>query len=559
MNRSLRHLVAVTTAALTAMCAVPAVADAGGSTNAFGKINHIVVIYEENHSFDNLYGGWEGVNGRASTDPSHTLQIGQGGLTYACLLQDDVNLASPQLPATCNDATTATPFSSAFTNKPFGIEAYIPASARTCPQPGTRFPAGSSLPDPNNLPGGCTSDIVHRFYQEQFQLNNGAQNRYVTGSDAVGLTMGYYDTTGLPIYAYLHSPAHPHYAIADYFYQAAFGGSFLNHQWLIAAATPTYPGGPTSQHSILDTNGMPNNYPLYAATTSVADKPLTQLCGLATTDPKVACGDYAVNTIQPTYQPTSSNPLKLPPQTGITIGDELSGAGVSWAWYSGGWSNADGDVGAPGWTNGTTPGVCGDPYSFGNLAYPYCPNKVFQFHHQPFNYFAAYAPGTAGRTHLQDEQAFLDLANASTNDCKLNSVSFIKPAGLENEHPGYTSETRGSDHLVQLLQAIQDSSCRQDTMVVVTYDEFGGQWDHATPPGQGGTSGAHDQWGPGTRIPALVIAPRLQDNFVVDHTQYDTTSILATIEHRYGLAPLGPRDGAVNDLSTVFVAAPPFD
>jgi phospholipase C len=56
-----------------------------------------------------------------------------------------------------------------------------------------------------------------------------------------------------------------------------------------------------------------------------------------------------------------------------------------------------------------------------------------------------------------------------------------------------------------------------------------------------------------------VIAPRLQDNFVVDHTQYDTTSILATIEHRYGLAPLGPRDGAVNDLSNVFVAAPPFD
>ena len=559
MSRSLRHFVAVTTAALTAMCAGPALADTGGSTNAFGKINHIVVIYEENHSFDNLYGGWEGVNGRANADPSHTLQIGQGGLQYTCLLQVDVNLASPQLPATCNDTTTARPISSAFTNQPFGIEAYIPASARTCPQPGASFSAGSSLPSPNNLPGGCTRDIVHRFYQEQFQLNNGAQNRYVTGSDAVGLTMGYYDTTSLPIYAYLHSPAHPHYAIADDFFQAAFGGSFLNHQWLIAAATPTYPGGPTSQHSVLDSNGMPTKYPLYTPTTSVADKPLTQLCGLPTTDPAVACGDYAVNTIQPTYQPTSSNPLKLPPQTGNTIGDELSGAGVSWAWYSGGWSNADGDVGAPGWTNGTTPGVCGDPYSFANPAYPHCPNKVFQFHHQPFNYFAAYAPGTAGRTHLQDEQAFIDLANASSEDCKLKSVSFIKPIGLENEHPGYTSETRGSDHLVQLLQAIQNSSCSKDTMVVVTYDEFGGQWDHVTPPGQGGTSGAHDKWGPGTRIPTLVIAPRLQGNFVVDHTQYDTTSILATIEHRYGLAPLSSRDAAVNDLSNVFMAISPFD
>jgi len=558
MNRSLRHLVAVTTAALTAMCAGPALADTGDSASAFGKINHIVVIYEENHSFDNLYGGWEGVNGRVTADPSHTLQIGQGGVPYACLLQNDVNLASPQLAATCSDMTTAKQFSSAFTNQPFGIEANIPASARTCPQPGASFSAGSSLPSPSNLPGGCTRDIVHRFYQEQFQLNNGAQNRYVTGSDAVGLTMGYYDTTSLPIYAYLHSPAHPHYAIADDFFQAAFGGSFLNHQWLIAAATPTYPGGPTSQHSVLDSNGMPNNYPLYAATTSVADKPLTQLCGLQTTDPKVACGDYAVNTIQPAYQPTSSNPLKLPPQTGITIGDELSGAGVSWAWYSGGWSNADGDVGAPGWTNRTS-GICVDPDSFANPTYPHCPNNVFQFHHQPFNYFAAYAPGTPGRKHLRDEQEFIDLANASGSDCNLNSVSFIKPVGLENEHPGYTSETRGSDHLVGLLQAIQGSSCRKDTMVVVTYDEFGGQWDHVTPPGQGRTSGAHDQWGPGTRIPALVIAPRLQGNFVVDNTQYDTTSILATIEHRYGLAPLGPRDRAVNDLSNVFLAISPFD
>jgi len=96
-------------------------------------------------------------------------------------------------------------------------------------------------------------------------------------------------------------------------------------------------------------------------------------------------------------------------------------------------------------------------------------------------------------------------------------------------------------------------------MVVVTYDEFGGQWDHVTAPGQGNTNGPHDQWGPGTRIPALVIAPRLRGEFVVDHTQYDTTSILATIEHKYGLAALGTRDAAVNDLSSVFGAHSPFD
>jgi len=546
--------------AVVSLIVWPTAASAESGGDRLGAIKHIVVVYEENHSFDNLYGGWEGVNGRANADAAHTSQIGQGtsttpGTPYTCLLQNDVNLTSPPQPADCADTTTATTFTSHFPNDPFGIEAFIPKDARTCPQPGVFAPNGLP-PSDSNLPGGCTRDIVHRFYQEQYQLNDGAQNHYVTGSDAVGLAMGYYDTTALPIYTYLHSPAHPHYAIADDFFQSAFGGSFLNHQWLVAAASPTWSGAPATQHSIIDSNGMPNNYALYHATGTVRDGALTQVCPSAV--PGRACGDYAVNTIQPTYQPTSSNPIKLPPQTGATIGDELSAAGVSWAWYSGGWSNADGDAGAPGWTNGNGT-TCADPDSTPNPVFPYCPNKVFQFHHQPLNYYASFAPNTPGRTHLRDEAEFNQLVGSSAKSCQLNSVSFVKPVGLENEHPGYTSESRGSDHLVNLLKAIDNSSCRKDTMVVVTYDEFGGQWDHAVPPGQGGTAGAHDLWGPGTRIPALIVSPFLHGNFVVDHTQYDTTSILATIEHRFGLAALSSRDAAVNDLGSVFTAESPFD
>ena len=414
---------------------------------------------------------------------AHTTQIGQGGAAYSCLLQNDVNLTSPPLPGDCTDTTTGTTFTSHFANSPFSIETFIPASAQTCPQPGVFAPNGL-LPSASNRAGGCTRDIVHRFYQEQYQLNNGAQNLYVTGSDAVGLSMGNYNTRALPIYTYLHSPEHPHYAISDNFFQSAFGGSFLNHQWLVAAATPTYAGAPANLYSKLDSNGMPNNYALYHATGPVADGPLTQLCPPPPTVPKQACGPYAVNTIQPAVQPTSSSPVKLPLQTGTTIGDELSAKGVSWAWYSGGWSNADGLVGAPGWTNGTA-GTCTDPYSAPNPAWPYCPNKVFQFHHQPLNYYASFAPGTPGRAHLQDEVAFDTLVGNSAKTCKLNSVSFVKPIGFENEHPGYTSESAGSNHLVDLLKAVEGSSCRKDTMVVVTYDEFGGQWDHVSPPGQG--------------------------------------------------------------------------
>jgi Phosphoesterase family len=91
-------------------------------------------------------------------------------------------------------------------------------------------------------------------------------------------------------------------------------------------------------------------------------------------------------------------------------------------------------------------------------------------------------------------------------------------------------------------------------MVVVTYGEFGGQQDHVTPPGPGRQGRPHDVFGPGTGLPALVISPFLRGDFVVDHTQYDTSSILATIERRFDHQPLSSRDAAVHDLSRVFHA-----
>jgi acid phosphatase len=567
----LRRVLVVSLLVLVALAMVPAsgAAASGGSSDRLSRINHIVVIYQENHSFDNLYGSWEGVNGVRHAPASRTVQVNQAGTPYQCLLQNDVNLTSPPLPATCTDATTGTTFTSHFRNQPFVIDDYIPATATTCPPPGVFAPNG--VPNGTGLPGGCTRDLVHRFYQEQYQLNDGHQNRYVTGSDAVGLAMGVYDTRALPIYAYLHRDGHPHYAIADNFFQAAFGGSFLNHQWLVAASNPVWPGALNDGsgddlHSVVDVNGMPNNYPLYVspAGTTVRDAALTASCapaaGRGPTPPGVLCGDYAVNTIQPAYQPYApGTPVarRLPPQTAPTIGDRLSGAGVDWAWYSGGWSNANGDINAPGWTNGTGP-ACADPDALPTAVFPNCADKLFQFHHQAFNYYASFAPGTAARAaHLRDEEEFLQLASSSRKSCNLKPVSFIKPVGAENEHPGYASEHAGSTHLIELLDAVQDSRCAKDTMVVVTYDEFGGQWDHVTPPGQGGTPGPHDDFGPGTRLPALVISPFLRGDFVVDHTQYDTTSILATIERRFDLAPLSSRDAAVHDLSSVFHAKKP--
>src|SRR5215217_6722280 len=300
----LRTLSLLTLLALVAVTAMGGTATAGGA-DRLSKIDHIVVIYQENHSFDNLYGMWEGVRGLRDAPRSKTIQVNQAGTPYQCLLQNDVNLTSPPLSARCTDTTTGTTFTSHFRNRPFTIDDYIAPEDTTCPPPGVFAPNG--VLKGSGLPGGCTRDLVHRFYQEQYQLNGGRQNRYMTGSDAVGLTMGYYDTRRLPIYTYLHERGHPRYVISDRFFQAAFGGSFLNHQWLIAAASPEFYGAlgdgtADDLHSLVDANGMPTSYPLYTATGAVKDAALTVPC--ASPHPAgLACGDWAVNTIQPPYQP----------------------------------------------------------------------------------------------------------------------------------------------------------------------------------------------------------------------------------------------------------------
>ncbi|HEV3133519.1 MAG TPA: acid phosphatase [Acidimicrobiia bacterium] len=524
----------VIAAALVAVA--PAGADNGNHNGQVDPhlrgIDHLVVIYEENHSFDNLYGLWPGVDGIASpaSATANQTQVDQGGAPYDCLKQNDPNLTSPPLAATCTDPRG---FTSAFTNQVFGIDNHVAQNQKT-------------------------EDLVHRYYQEQYQIDGGKMDRFTTGSDAVGLTQGYYKTTNLPVYRYLTAAGAPPSMVADHFFHASFGGSFLNHQWLVAAQTPTFAGAlndgsANDLHSVVDANGMPTSSPLYASPlgSKTKDKALTASCtppaGAPANPPGVVCGDYAVNTIQPASQPfspSSAPAQRLPLLSSSNIGDELSAKDVSWGWYSGGWDNAAGVTTGAGWTNGTTPGVCSDANHNPADVYPYCGDKLFQYHHQPFNYFANYAEGAPGRSHLQDEQDFLQQAAGGT----LPAVSFIKPLGPENEHPGYTDVTSGDQHLVDLVKAIQGGPDWEHTAIVVTYDEHGGFWDHVPPPTAHGVS---DQWGPGARVPALVISPLLQKSGV-DHTQYDTTSILATIENRWQLPPLGSRDASVHDLSGEF-------
>ena len=436
--------------ALALLFAAPAIAAPAG----LDKIEHILVIYLENRSFDNLFGTFPGANGLGNAGPA-AIQVDLTGKPYATLPQAVNTSAKP--PA------VDTRFPVNLPNKPFDIDQYVPIDQKT-------------------------GDLWHLFYQEQMQINGGKMNMFAAASNAFGLAMGYYDGSKTALWDYAKR-----YVLADNFFHAAFGGSFLNHFWLICACTPKFPNAPPGMVAVVGANGW------------------------LIKDGQVTPDGYAVNTTQPIDKPyaagASDPKRRLPHQDMATIGDRLSAKRVSWAWYSGGWNDA----------------IAGHPH------------ELFQYHHQPFGYFKTYADGTPGRAeHLKDEA---DMMKAIA-DGALPAVAFYKPLGPENEHPGYADVMTGDRKTVEVLRAVEASRLWASTAVIITYDENGGQWDHVAPP-------KGDRWGPGARVPTLIVSPFAKKGFV-DHTPYDTTSILKFIEVRFGLKPLGPRDAKANDLINAF-------
>lgn len=126
-------------------------------------------------------------------------------------------------------------------------------------------------------------------------------------------------------------------------------------------------------------------------------------------------------------------------------------------------------------------------------------------------------------------------------DRTLPAVAFYKPIGVNNQHPGYADVLSGDRHVASIIDEIQKSFIWDDAVIIVTYAGNGGLWDHVPPP-------TIDRWGPGTRVPTIVIS-RFAKRHYIDHTTYDTTSILKLIETRWGLTPLGDRDGAAADMT----------
>jgi phospholipase C len=266
----LRGLRAAALAALVAACA-----GVGGAPRGDGApIDHVVVLFLENRSFDHLFGTYPGADGLANYGGK---QADKNGETYATLP-----------PPLGRDGKPDSRFPADLPNAPFALMRFV---------------------EPFDL----TNNPVHRFYHMQRQYGAGADGvamgKWVAEGTSGGITMGYYERAASPVQWRLADE----FVLLDHYFQSIHGGSFANHYFLVTAAVANVDDDP--------------DYRAVAGPDGAIVK-----------DGEVSPDGYLVNNLDPPYPPQRLKTVVKRPFTQATIGDRLDAKGVSWRWYAGGWS-----------------------------------------------------------------------------------------------------------------------------------------------------------------------------------------------------------------------------
>lgn len=443
--------------ALALMLAVPLVpgaAPAVAGESARSPIEHTIIVYQENISFDHYFGtfgrGSDGIPAGASVTHSPS------GLAYR-----PFRLDSRTQDITCD--------------VDHGYADMVKMADHGAMDRYTQFGNDKAVTDPSSSSSSTCPSL---------------QSRPV----GPALALGYYDGTrgaaGAPLQDYWTLASH--YTLADNFFQGVYGPSTPGAQWLVAATNNTI--------------GDPN--------------PLNDKCE----------SDYAGSM----------------PQQGIpNLGEEATAAGLSWAWFQGGFGGCTSTA-----TNG------------------------YSAHHDPFQYFSstadlghtwAYDPNFAyadAAKHQRDLSLFYDVLNGTPvggTVPTLPAISWVKAPTREDGHPKNSGPAQDDRFVADLVNRVKDSPYWGHTAIIVAFDETGGWWDHVAPPALASPYNAWNsdgtvnsssgcqypgdgslcaEGGLGPRMPVLVISPHARKQFV-DHDQMDTASLDQWVEWNYGLPALG--------------------
>jgi len=483
--------------------------------NTATPIKHVVVIFDENESFDHYFG------------------------TY---------------PYAAN--TDGTPFT-AKKGTPTVNGLYSKITKKSGPI-GPLLTDNPNEYDPQRLTHSeaLTSDQNHSYTPEQLAEDNGKMDMFVQETESStptngcgveycppGIVMDYFDgntVTGLWNYA-------QYYSMSDNNWDTSFGpstpgavnvtsGNTSGAEALNPAWDTTGAGTPTTSSSIIDTSAKTGLGTLYGDEDPYYDD----------------CSDT-----------NHSTDGALAALTGQNIGDLLNAKNVSWGWFEGGFTPT-GTSDAPGTTQALP--VCGSAHANigGASTADYVP------HHEPFQYYAstanpAHLPPSSladiGYTdqanHQYDTSDFTDALNG-TGGAKLPAVSYVKPPAYEDAHPGYSDPLDEQTFLVNTINSIEKSKYWPSTAIVITYDDSDGWYDHqapvivdgsnaginagTTPPSAYDTAlctevavtvgTTNGRCGYSQRLPMVVISPYTRQNYVSSNLT-DTASVVKFIEDNW--------------------------
>ncbi len=427
---------------LACMAALAALAACGpsptGQADGGPPIPHVVVLVQENHSFDSYFGRW-------------------------CT-------ASPGSAPTCNDG-------------PSCCEA-APSQDPEGNGPTTLDDGENGLFDPN-----------HSQLCEETEIDDGGMDRYTRGPpvDAGSLWGPCEDPRNFALAASSATEVAPYrawagqYAIADRYFQPAAGASSENDMYLAGA-----------RFYFVDNTEIPDSIG-YACTAAAG--PPTRFDG------------------------------------GETVADVVLAAGGTFAFYADGYAAMKQAQAQSGQACPPAPSDC-------PLGFPVSP-CVYSPGDDPFLFFPQFSAPTDNPAHIKDyAQLAADVAAG-----QLPNVAFVKAVGYKTEHPGYHSTISAGVAFAQaLVNTIESSPYAKNTLILVTWDESGGFYDHVPPPPPSAIDG--EPYGP--RIPLLAIGPYAKKGYV-SHVTMEHSSIVKFLEWDFTgkTGQLGARDTEVNNLGSL--------
>ncbi len=512
-------------------------------------IEHLVIIFQENVSFDHYFG----TSPVAQNNPGETPFHASPGA------REDINTLLTPLyvddhfsPLKGLDLINRNP------NGPLGSGAAL---------------NGEDASNPFRLTPrqAVTSDQEHEYRAEQLAFDNGRMDafpRYAgRGGKPAGigkkLTMGYYDgntVTALWNYA-------QHYAMSDNFWSTGFGPSTPGALNLIS--------GQTNGFDVAENVADPSGNPLHG-------------------DDETSDGNGNYSEIgdgDPALDACSDKKRERVTMHGRNIGDLLNEKEVSWGWFQGGFD-----------LTMTSPK---DPTGCLRSSAPTKDRPDYIPHHEPFQYYASTAnptharpsstqaightrdPHTGARDPANHQYDIHDFFDALAVD-NLPAVSFLKAPAYQDGHAGYSNPLDEQQFIVNVINVLQKRPEWKSTAVIIAYDDSDGWYDHQAPPivnpsfsqadalnGPGvcdsglqqgspkrttpldGAFGkpAQGRCGYGTRLPMIVISPYAKTNYV-DHSLTDQTSILRFIEDNWlagqRIQPGGSLDTIAGPLENLF-------